>query len=46
MNVLLSTTVLLSLVTAYRGVEEKLLAAEEEALDVREAGLRGRTWSV
>ena len=50
LNVLLSTPVLLSLLTAYRGLEEKLAAvlAEEGRVTmlVREAGLRGSTWSV
>ena len=47
---MLSTPVLLSLLTAYRGLEEKLAAVLEEegrvTMAVREAGFRGRTWSV
>ena len=50
LNVLLSTPVLFSLLTAYRGLEEKLAAVLEEegrvTTVVREAGLRGSTWSV
>lgn len=52
LNVLLSTPVLFSLLTAYRGLEEKLAGVPEEegrvttVPVVREAGLRGSTWSV